>query len=132
MADSFKNQLRQALRSGLIAGVITLSISAIGLVRLFAERELVAGVVTMGQVLIYAPTALLVSLAVRKMERNALRVLLAGLVAGAVSAIPLIVLITFESLVDLRQFMPNISPELVEILDFGLGPGVGSLALLRV
>ena len=132
MAPRFDDQLRQALRSGLIAGVITLSVSAIGLVRLFAERELVAGVVTMGQILIYAPTALLVSLAVRKMERNALRVLLAGLVAGAVSAIPLIVLIAFESLVDLRQFMPNISPELVEILDFGLGPVVGSLALLGV
>ena len=132
MADTFRSQLRQALRSGLIAGVITLSVSAIGMVRLFAERELIGGAVTMGQILIYAPTALLVSLAVRKMERNAPRVLLAGLVAGAVSALPLIVLIVFESLVDLRQFMPNISPELVEILDLGLGPAVGSLALLGV
>jgi len=132
VADTFRSQLRQALRSGLIAGVITLSVSAIGMVRLFAERELIGGAVTMGQILIYAPTALLVSLAVRKMERNAPRVLLAGLVAGAVSALPLIVLIVFESLVDLRQFMPNISPELVEILDLGLGPAVGSLALLGV
>ncbi|HEX9677048.1 MAG TPA: hypothetical protein VGA07_13825 [Anaerolineales bacterium] len=130
MAPRFDDQLRQALRSGLIAGVITLSVSAIGLVRLFAERELVAGVVTMGQILIYAPTALLVSINLRKMERSPRRVLLAGLLAGAVSALPLIVLIVFESLVDLRQFMPNISPELVEILDFGLGPVVGSLALV--
>ena len=130
MAPRFDDQLRQALRSGLIAGVITLSVSAIGLVRLFAERELVAGVVTMGQILIYAPTALLVSISLRKMERNPRRVLLAGLLAGAVSALPLIVLIVFESLVGLRQFMPNISPELVEILDFGLGPVVGSLALV--
>ena len=130
MAPRFDDQLRKALRSGLIAGVITLSVSAIGLVRLFAERELVAGVVTMGQILIYAPTALLVSINLRKMERSPRRVLLAGLLAGAVSALPLIVLIVFESLVDLRQFMPNISPELVEILDFGLGPVVGSLALV--
>ena len=130
MAARYNDQLRQALRSGLIAGVITLSVSAIGLVRLFAERELVAGVVTMGQILIYAPTALLVSINLRKMERSPRRVLLAGLLAGAVSALPLIVLIVFESLVDLRQFMPNISPELVEILDFGLGPVVGSLALV--
>src|SRR3972149_425305 len=97
MAPRFDDQLRKALRSGLIAGVITLSVSAIGLVRLFAERELVGGVVTMGQILIYAPTALLVSISLRKMERNPRRVLLAGLLAGAVSALPLIRLILFRA-----------------------------------
>src|SRR3990172_179607 len=69
---------------------------------------------------------------VARMGRSALRNLLAGLVAGVASALPLIVLIVFESLVDLRQFMPNVSPALVAILDFGLGQILGSLALLGV
>jgi len=124
--------LRQSVRLGLIAGVVTLSVSAVGMAELFAQRELIAGVVTMAQVLIYAPTFILATMAVHRMGRSALRNLLAGLVAGVASALPLIVLIVFESLVDLRQFMPNVSPALVAILDFGLGPILGSLALLGV
>jgi branched-chain amino acid transport system permease protein len=124
--------LRESVRLGLIGGVITLSVSVVGMVELFAGRELIAGVVTMAQVLIYAPTFILATMAVSRMERDIRRNLLASLITGLASALPLIVLIVFESLVDLRQFLPNVSPALVGVLDFGLGPIFGSLALLGV
>jgi branched-chain amino acid transport system permease protein len=124
--------LRESIRLGLIAGVVTLSVSVVGMVELFAARELIAGVVTMAQVLIYAPTFILATMAVSRMERDTLRNLLASLITGLASALPLIVLIVFESLVDLRQFLPNVSPALVEVLDLGLGPIFGSLALLGI
>ena len=58
--------LRDAINYGLIAGVISLSISVIGMVALFAERDLIAGVLTLGQVFLFAPTAVLAYLAARK------------------------------------------------------------------
>jgi branched-chain amino acid transport system permease protein len=121
---------RESIRMGLIAGVVALGVSVVGLVELFASRELVAGVVTMAQVLIYAPAFALATMALHRMGRSIWRNLLAGLITGLASAVPLIALIIIESLVDLRQFMPNVSPALVAVLDFGRGPVFGSLTLL--
>ncbi len=132
MKTQSPSNIRESIRLGLIAGVITLSVSVVGMVELFSGRELVAGVVTMAQVLVYAPTFILATMAASRMERDTLRNLLASLITGLASALPLIVLIVFESLVDLRQYMPNVSPALVEVLDFGLGPIFGSLTLLGV
>ena len=46
-------------------------------------------------------------------------------------AIPLVILIFLATTFDLRQFLPNVSPALIEILTFGLeDPLIGSLVLI--
>lgn len=124
-------QLRTPLRFGIIAGVVSVCASAIGLVVLFGERELIAGVITMGQVLIFAPTAALAYIVARDHAEGQRGIaLLYGSFTGVISGIPSALLILLASAIDLRQFMPNVSPALIEILSFGLPPIAGSLAFL--
>ncbi len=124
-------QLRTPLRFGIIAGVVSVCASAIGLVVLFSERELIAGVITMGQILIFAPTAALAYIAARDHADGRRGIaLLYGSLTGVISGIPSALLILIASAIDLRQFMPNVSPALIEILTFGLPPVAGSLAFL--
>jgi hypothetical protein len=104
-------QLRTPLRFGIIAGVVSVCASAIGLVVLFGERELIAGVITMGQVLIFAPTAALAYIAARDHAEGQRGIaLLYGSLTGVISGIP--------------------SAALIEILSFGLPPVAGSLAFI--
>ncbi|MBE9479311.1 MAG: hypothetical protein IMY80_05035 [Chloroflexi bacterium] len=124
-------QLRTPLRSGFIAGIVSLCASAIGLVVLFGERELIAGVITMGQVLIFAATAALAYITARDHAEGQRGIsLLYGLLTGVISGIPSALLILLASAINLRPFMPNVSPALIEILSFGLPPVAGSLAFL--
>ena len=130
MASSRRSSFTESLRTGLMAGLIALGLAMIGMVETFGERELVSGVVTLGTVLLFSPTLLLAYLNGRQSEgRPSLRVLLAGLGLGLVSAIPLVVLVVLALNSDLRQFFPNVSPDLIQILTLDRGPLVGSILL---
>ena len=51
--------IRRTLLQGIIAGIVSLSVSVIGMVELFGERFIIANSFTMGQVLVLlAPFAL--------------------------------------------------------------------------
>lgn len=123
--------LRQSINYGLIAGLITLAVSAIGMVELFGQRDLIAGVLTVGQVLIFLGPALFSYMASNKAPADRLgRILLSGLVCGVVAAVPTVLFILIASQINLRQFFPNVSPALMVILTFGQGSFAGSLLLL--
>jgi len=116
--------LRKAINLGLIAGFISLFISVIGLTALLSKRQLIAGILTLGQLLIFLATALLSYQAAEKSSKKSTAVL-NSVIVGLVSAIPLAFLIVFESLIDLRQFFVNISPDLIKIISFGQGTTTG-------
>ena len=124
-------QWRTPLRFGFFAGIVSLCFSAIGLVELFSQRALITGVITMGQVLIFAATAAFAYITARDNAAGQRGIaLLYGLLTGVISGIPTALLILLASAVNLRPFLPNISPALIEILSFNLSPTVGSLAFL--
>jgi branched-chain amino acid transport system permease protein len=126
-----RSNLRTAINYGLIAGVVSLSLCVIGMVELFDERYLIAGVLTLGQVFLFAPMAAAAYLSASKVGKdNRTKALLFGAVTGMIAALPLIILVILATNFDLRQFLPNVSPALIEILTFGLDPIVGSLVLL--
>ncbi|MBN1147901.1 MAG: hypothetical protein JXA78_11655 [Anaerolineales bacterium] len=133
MAEKTRIDFRGIIKLGLIAGVVSLSFSVIGMVELFAKRDLVSGVLTLGQVFLFAPVATLSYVAARSASaENRNRALIYGLLAGAISSFPLIVLIFLATAFNLRQFLPNVSPALIGILAFSLGPLVGSFVLMAV
>ncbi len=133
MVKKWNIDLRIPLRFGLIAGLIALMESVIGIVTLSWERSLVANVVTMGQVMLFAPAIVIASMAAKQADQDKKLVsLLYGLVTGILTAIPLIILIAMATAFDLRQFMPNVSPALIELLTFGRSPVICSLILLGV
>ena len=126
-------------RLGLLAGVIALSLCAIGVVGTFAEVDVIGGVFTVGHVFLFGTTMGCAFLAAQRGggERTG-QSLVGGLVLGLLSSLPVILLIIVGGLVDaegellLRQFLPNVSHDLLDMLTFGCGQVVGSLILAAV
>jgi len=133
MTDSSRTGLRRAIRLGLIAGVVSLSLSMIGMVELFGKRHLIRGVLTMGQVILLAAPVVMSYLSARDVSPNRRGAgVLYGLVCGLIAVVPVIVLVILADAFDLRQFFFNVSPPLLETLTFGRGVVVGNLLLLAV
>jgi len=133
MEDSNRFDLRIPLRYGLIAGIVALSLSVIGIVALFAERFLVAGYITLGEVILFlAPAAMSYMAAGKAPQDKKWAALIYGLLTGLIAAIPLIILVLLAGVIDIRQFLPNVSPALIELLTFGRGINAGGLVLLVV
>ena len=133
MNASTRTDFRIPLRYGLLAGVVSLSVSVIGMVELFGQRDLIAGVITLGQVILFAaPVTLSYMTASKAPSGRSGIALLYGFLTGFFAALPLFGLIWLNEAVNLPQFLPNVSPALMEILTFGQGPILGSLILLGV
>jgi branched-chain amino acid transport system permease protein len=122
MPDDSRLEIRLPLRYGLLAGIIALSVSAIGMVELFGQRQLIAGVLTLGQVMIFLPAAVMGFVVANKVPQNKSTIaLLYGLLSGLISSIPVILLILAQDAIDLRQYLVNVSPALINLLTFGRG-----------
>jgi len=131
MAGSNRMNFRELINYGLLAALVSLSFSVIGMVELFSKRDLIAGVLSLGQVFLFAPSVAFAYIAASK-AREGMRgeSILNGLVTAFVSALPLAILVLLATNFDLRQFLPNVSPKLVEILTFNMNPTVGTLVLI--
>lgn len=133
MEEIKKIDIRYAINQGLIAAVIALTVSVIGMVELFAQRDLVSKLLTMGQLLIFvAPIALAYLMARKFHAENRAKAYGFGAVVGITSALPLIILIWMAELYDVRKILINVSPALISVLTFGQEPVLGSIVLLLV
>ncbi len=124
--------LRNTARVGLLAGVITLGVSAVGMLESFDKRDLIIGLLTLGQLLLFsAPFAagFLVTRGEDKVDTG--EAVVGGAVAGALTAVPLIALILLTlAAPNIRNSLVNVSPELISLLSLGASEIVGSLLLL--
>jgi len=122
--------LRNAIIYGLQAGLVTSLISMVGMVELFSKRQIIAGVMTTAQVFILLAPALFSYLTARKAHAN--NSLLLSAVTGFGASLPVILLIFLATIFDLRQFLVNVSPTLIDTLTFGQGAVFGSIILAVV
>jgi branched-chain amino acid transport system permease protein len=122
-----------ALQVGLIGGAAVLLIALVGMFEEFSQRDIIAGVIEMGQALLFITLVGTGYYAAHRTRgAGALGVARAGL-AGLVTSAMALVLILITDPLDLRVVLPNASPALINILTFGQGIGVGGiLALLGV
>lgn len=125
---------RALLKYGLLAGVIVLYVAVIGMIATFSERELIADIFTLGQVLLISPPLGIAYYVARKMSGAANgKILGFGAVIGFLTTLPLIVLIILGEYTNIRDMFVNVSPDLVNILTFGQDNiWLGSLILLIV
>ena len=117
----------KAVRLGLIAGIVALSVSAIGMVQTFDVRDIITGVLTLGQLLLFSTALIAGYFSWQKGEGVApVGAILRGLVAGLLTAVPPIALI-FLTIIwpGIRNSFVNVSADLIEILTFGQTPVVG-------
>ena len=126
--------LRNAVRMGLLAGVIILSISAVGMVESFDQRDLITGVFTLGQLILFS-VPFVAGYLVTKNEHDEAKgaAVVFGVVAGFLTAVPLILLILLTLIwPTIRDSFVNVSPDLIDILTMGSSPVVGSILLAVV
>ncbi|MEA3341968.1 MAG: hypothetical protein U9R15_18550 [Chloroflexota bacterium] len=124
------------VRLGLLAAVIALSLTLIGLVGTFAKRDIIGGMVSVGHVFLFGAAVGGGYLVTRRNpDSPAGETLLGGLVVGLISSLPLILLVLAGGVVNaegeivLRQFLANVSPTLMEILTSGQGTMLGIIIL---
>lgn len=139
--DDQKSLGRLILQSGFLGGALTLYLSTIGMVETFSERYLVGNIFSLGQVLFISGTLLAGVLTARGMRKAPpSKTILASAAAGVVSSIPSLIILAIiqlfvirpeaqEQVFRLRDMFINLTPDLAEILTFGLGPGIGAIAL---
>ncbi|HET6445081.1 MAG TPA: hypothetical protein VFI27_10940 [candidate division Zixibacteria bacterium] len=124
---------RKTVQLSLIAGVVAATVSAIGMVETFNNRDIITGVLSLGQLLLYSIPVLVGYLVIRFEDKSLATgpTLLSGALAGFVTALPVVGLIILEALwPTIRESLVNVSPALIEILTFGQEPIVGSIILV--
>ncbi len=117
---------------GLLAGIIALSVSVIGMVEAFDQRDIITDYFSLGQLLLFAAPMIAGYYVAVRYERDANKVILSsGAFAGFLSAIPLVGLLGLTSIwPTIRDSFVNISPDLLEILTAGQKLSIGGVRLL--
>ena len=124
---------RPLLRAGLLAGIVPLYTAAIGMVEVFNAREVVQGLLTLGEMLVIFPSLVvgyLVALGLRRSGSNPLVTLASALVAGFIAALPVTLLVLINAAIPLRGMFVSVTPKLIEILLFEQEQMLTGLALL--
>ena len=130
MSADKKFTLQNAMAYGLQAGLATALISMVGMVELFSKRQIIANIMTTAQVFILLAPVLFSYLTARKAEKSSS--LLFSSITGFMSSLPVILLVLLSTTIDIRQFLVNVSPALIDTLTFGQGPVLGSILLVVV
>jgi branched-chain amino acid transport system permease protein len=127
-----RHWLVMALQLGLISGMVALFMSLVGMVEEFSRRDIIAGVIEMGQTLLLIDLMVFGFLIAGRLhdQRVGIR-LLGSVVTGVVPAIMLFALVQVTAPLNLRSIFLNASPALIGILTFGQ-QGVAALALMLV
>jgi len=128
--------LSPAIRIGLTGGLITLLTCLIGIVEASTVRAVVYPVLSLGQTLLLLAYALFCSMAVRRMLASSgkalprLWVVGSGALAGLLISVFLVVLVLIGNWINLRDVLIRASPQLYDLLTFGLGLFPGIIVLL--
>ena len=131
---------RKSVRLGLIAGLIMVLISAMGLVESFDGRMLIHPFLSMGYVLLFLVPFMVGYIAGRlppalggmPAPEHRPRDILGGLVSGTLASILLALLVIATPMFDLRTLFINLSPTLVDLLTFNRGLASGLPLLVAI
>ena len=122
---------RYALRMGLLAGAVIVYTAAIGMVETFSPRSIIAGVLTLGQLMVYGPALVfgyMVSSRGQNGETSLSARFLYSLLTGLGTSTLVVALITIGAIFPgVRGMFVSISPPLIKILTIEQGAVIGSL-----
>jgi branched-chain amino acid transport system permease protein len=129
---------QSVLRLGVLGGAIALFLCLVGIVEASDRTAIVTGVISMGQTMLLITVLLPAALAIRSLradhegEPPRLWLVAGGALATLVTAAMLALLVLVGELIDIRAVFTNASPELYDLLTFGLGVPAGLIVLLIV
>jgi len=123
----------KAAQLGLIAGIVAMLICLVGMVQEFNEKDIIAGVITLGQTVIVVVFLMAGYSASGKLTQSRLGQTLAGALAGFLTAgVLAVMVIVIDLYPDIRDIFLNASPQLVEILTLGKGLNPGLFYLIGI
>ena len=123
-----ENFLWSAVKSGLLGGAIVIFICLVGMVEVFSKRDVIEGVITLGQFVLLATSVSMGFVASRRtsslLDQNRPAYNLGvGLVAGLLTGLLLALFVFIGSKVNLRAIFLNANPNLYNLLTFNKGLG---------
>lgn len=125
--------MRQAIKIGLIGGVVAVLLSLIGMVEAFSQRDIIANVISMGHTLLLIVAFFMSYLSAKRAPTGeSLKVLANGFISGFLVAGLLVLLVLIGSLINLRKIFINASPLLYNLLTLGQERETGALLLLAI
>jgi branched-chain amino acid transport system permease protein len=133
MLNNAQMNWQKTLRLGLIGGLVGILIALVGMVESFDKRDIIAGVITMGQTLLLLAVLVTAYFAAANSARATSPLsILSGVIAGLIFSLMLGLLALAVENFDLRPVLVNASPQLVRILTFeeGLPGGLVNLVLM--
>jgi len=131
MTTKRTSPLVMALRQGAIAGGVAVLLSLMGMVETFNEKDIIEGVISLGMLLIVAILVVFGLATARALSEARVGVRVgASALAGAIAELFLVGLVILGQQVNLRLVFPNASPELWELLQFGLSAPQSYVAML--
>ncbi len=111
-------ELRGTLKTGLVAGIVTLSLGMIGILVSFNNRFIVTDLVTLADLLLFGMAVLAGYLAASSLKQNSIvSKLLHGGLAGVLAAVPTFLLILLTLVwEDIRSSFINVEPDLIALV----------------
>jgi branched-chain amino acid transport system permease protein len=134
MMTQTRSLWEHGVKTGVIGGVAVLIIALVGMVESFNRRDIIAEVITMGQILLLIVGVFMGQIAARRTDRDAssitpgLNAVIGSLVTGGFLAFLVIV----GGLVNLRAVLVNASPMLYKLLTLGHKGVAGIFIILLI
>jgi len=123
--------MKQAIKIGLIGGVVEILLSLIGMVEAFSQRDIIAHVISMGHTLLVIVALFMGYLAAKRTPTaGSLKVLANSFISGLIVGGLVSLLVIVGSLINLRKVFVNAMPVLYELLTFKQGTQIGVFLLL--
>ena len=122
------NTDRRAWRSVIIAGLLfafaALYLSLVGIVSTFQERDMVEDVITLGQTLLLVTFIFAGYIGAQRAPKGPLNAIIGAALTGLIAGASLSILLIVGPALDLRDYFPNASPDLYNLISgaefFGL------------
>lgn len=118
---SEKSQLNwiSVVQIGLIGGAMAVLLSLVGMVEAFSKRDIIAGVISLGQTLLLTITLTIGYIAAKRNGSSNWRsILISSLLAGLIVGGLVAGLVLLSKVVNLRAVLVNASPALFQVLTF--------------
>jgi branched-chain amino acid transport system permease protein len=130
-----RGRLPRPVRVGLVAAAIGTYLCAVGMVGRFEQRQVVAGIVTLGRFMLFLVAFGAGYIVARRRRRDEPDASVSaavggGAVAGAIAAVGPVILVLLIEGVGLQAIFPALGESLAETLSFQLEPGLGVLILV--
>jgi branched-chain amino acid transport system permease protein len=122
-------RFRSAMFVGLIFGAIALHLAMVGLLPMLNKRWIIVDTLSLGDAALLAIGIGAGAFAVRRQPRRP-ATLLGAMLAGAVAALPLAALTEVMLCINLRWMFIALSPDLLDMLTFGIGSAAGLAPLV--